>query len=234
MGFAGAHIGGHGLTYETLEQIIDTGEELAPRWQEFIPEFNYPQKDGAYLFERDEESGLNRESPAPRREKPARPFIVLLSRMAHALVFEPKNPLFKALRPLAGFIDRSRPLKKCFTYMEHLAKVALFNCMNCGDCSLFDVGYLCPMSQCPKNQRNGPCGGSFEGWCEVYPGERKCVWVKAYQRLKAMKKENGIGENTVPPCNWELWETSSWLNFYMGRDHLAKKMGIERRNCPKD
>jgi methylenetetrahydrofolate reductase (NADPH) len=106
--------------------------------------------------------------------------------------------------------------------------------MNCGDCALFDVGYLCPMSQCPKNQRNGPCGGSFEGWCEVYPGERKCVWVKAYQRLKAMKKESEIGENLVPPCNWELWETSSWLNFYLGRDHLATKAGIERKTCSQD
>ena len=234
MGFAGAHIGGHGLTYETLEQIIDTGEELSPRWQEFIDEFDYPQKDGFYFFEKDEKSGLNREDLTSRREKPARPWIVLLSRIAHSLIFQPKSPLFKALKPLARFIDCSRPLKKIFTYLEHLVKVALFNCMNCGDCALFDVGYLCPMSQCPKNQRNGPCGGSFEGWCEVYPNERKCVWVKAYQRLKAMEKENEIGENLVPPCNWELWETSSWLNFYLGRDHLAKKAGIERKICSKE
>ncbi|MGB2828483.1 MAG: methylenetetrahydrofolate reductase C-terminal domain-containing protein [Dehalococcoidales bacterium] len=159
---------------------------------------------------------------------------MLLSRIAHALIFEPKSPLFKVLKPLARFIDCSRPLKKLFTYLEHLAKVALFGCMNCGDCALFDVGYLCPMSQCPKNQRNGPCGGSFDGWCEVYPGERKCVWVKAYQRLKAMKKENEIGENLVPPCKWELWETSSWLNFYMDRDHLAMKAGTKRDTCHKD
>jgi len=234
MGFAGAHIGGHGLTYETLEQIIDTGEELASRWQEFIAEFDYPQQDGFYFFKKDEKNGLNREQTAPKHEKPARPFIVFLSKIAHALIFEPRSPLFKVLKPIARYIDGSRALKRTFTYLEHLVKVALFSCMNCGDCALFDVGYLCPMSQCPKNQRNGPCGGSFEGWCEVYPGERKCVWVKAYQRLKAMKKENEIGENLVPPCKWELLETSSWLNFYMGRDHLAMKTGIERDTCHKD
>ena len=78
MGFAGAHIGGHGLTYETLEQIIDNGEALASRWQEFIAEFDYPQQDGFYFFEKDGKNGLNRESTAPKREKPARPFIVLL------------------------------------------------------------------------------------------------------------------------------------------------------------
>jgi len=46
------------------------------------------------------------------------------------------------------------------------------------------------VSQCPKNQRNGPCGGSYEGWCEVYPGERLCIWVKAYRWLKAMNRVN--------------------------------------------
>jgi methylenetetrahydrofolate reductase (NADPH) len=112
--------------------------------------------------------------------------------------------------------------------MEHMIKVPLFDCMNCGDCGLFDVAFLCPMSQCPKNQRNGPCGGSYEGFCEVYP-DRKCVWVKAYERLIGHKEEDSIGEYIVPPCNWELTGTSSWLNFYQGRDHSAKRLGIEPR-----
>jgi methylenetetrahydrofolate reductase (NADPH) len=33
MGFRGAHLGGHGATYETMEYIIARGEELAPKWQ---------------------------------------------------------------------------------------------------------------------------------------------------------------------------------------------------------
>ena len=98
--------------------------------------------------------------------------------------------------------------------------------MNCGDCALFDVAFVCPMSQCPKNQRNGPCGGSYDGWCEVYPNEKKCVWVQAYERLKAYEEEDSIGEYIVPPCNWKLWETSSWLNFYLGRDHTSKRLGV--------
>jgi methylenetetrahydrofolate reductase (NADPH) len=24
-----------------------------------------------------------------------------------------------------------------------------------------------------------------------------------------------------------LWQTSSWLNFYLGRDHTAKRLGIK-------
>ena len=234
MGFAGAHIGGHGLAYETLEYIIEKGEELGARWQEFIPEFDYPQKNGFYLFKKDEKTGLNVGEEAPRQEKSSRPWIVLLSRIAHSLIFEPRSPLFKCLKPMARLIDRSPRLKSTFTYLEHLAKVILFNCMNCGDCALFDVGYLCPVSQCPKNQRNGPCGGSYQGWCEVYPNERLCIWVKAYRRLKAMGKERDIEKNMVPPCNWELWESSSWLNFYMGRDHLAAKAGIAGESCQEE
>ena len=38
----------------------------------------------------------------------------------------------------------------------------------------------CPMN-CPKNLRNGPCGGVREnGHCEVKP-EMKCVWVQAWE-----------------------------------------------------
>jgi len=231
MGFAGAHIGGHGLSYETLEYIIEKGEELSAQWREFVPEFNYPQKNGVYLFQKDEKTGLNAGEKAARQEKASRPGVVLLSRLAHSLIFEPKSPIFKLLKPVARLVDSSPRLKRAFTYLEHLTKVALFSCMNCGDCALFDVAYLCPVSQCPKNQRNGPCGGSYQGWCEVYPNERLCIWVKAYRRLKAMGKEEEIGKNMVPPCNWELWETSSWLNFYMGRDHLAAKAGIAKESC---
>jgi len=80
-----------------------------------------------------------------------------------------------------------------FHKLEHLTKVMLFDCKDCGDCALIDVAYLCPMSQCPKNQRNGACGGSFEGWCEVYPGKKQCVYVRAYARLKNMaRRRNSI------------------------------------------
>jgi len=99
--------------------------------------------------------------------------------------------------------------------------------MNCGDCALFDTAFVCPMSQCPKNQRNGACGGSYEGWCEVYPNEKKCIWVQAYERYKAYGEEAAIGAYTAPPCNWDLWQGSSWLNFYLGRDHTSKRLGIK-------
>ena len=67
--------------------------------------------------------------------------------------------------------------------LEHLSKAALFHCKDCGDCSLPEIAYLCPESQCAKNQRNGPCGGTREGRCEV-DGYGDCIWLRAYERLK--------------------------------------------------
>lgn len=227
MGYAGAHIGGHGLKYEMVEYIIEKGEELLPNWQELVAEFDYPQQDGFYFFEKDNKTGLNSGRPAVRPLKSSKQLMYSFYRIVHGAFFEPKHPFFKTYQRLARRADASGWMKNLVTYFEHLSKVAFFGCQNCGDCALFDIAYICPMSRCPKSQRLSPCGGSFEGWCEVYPNEKKCIWVSAYERLKAYKEEDSIGAYTIPPCNWELRETSSWLNFYLGRDHTANRLGVK-------
>ena len=224
LGCAGAHIGGHGLKFERVEEIIDMGEAFAEKWESYLPEFDFPQENGFYLFEKDEKTGLNSDIPAVKAKRPAKTVAYAFSTLAHSLFFDPKSPLFPLCRQEAKIVERFPLFKKMYTWLEHLTKVALFHCQDCGDCALTDTAYLCPMSQCPKGQRNGPCGGSHDGWCEVYPEERQCVWVRAYERLKSEGKEDGIGENLVPPCDWQLWQTSSWLNFYGGRDHTGKKL----------
>ena len=55
-----------------------------------------------------------------------------------------------------------------------------------------------------ENQRNGACGGSFNGWCEVYPEKRQCIYVKAYARLKNYGEEAALDREAIPPCNWDL------------------------------
>ena len=66
----------------------------------------------------------------------------------------------------------------------------MFKCRDCGDCSLPDIAYVCPESICAKNQRNGPCGGTRDGLCEVYDTE--CIWSQAYERLKAYGEEEDM------------------------------------------
>ena len=57
---------------------------------------------------------------------------------------------------------------------ERLIKGFLFDCRMCGQCVLSSTGMSCPMN-CPKNLRNGPCGGVRDGgFCEVKP-QMRCV-----------------------------------------------------------
>ncbi len=192
MGFSGVHIGGHGVKYEQILFVVEKGEELSVNWQELVREFDYPQPGGFYLYERDETTGLNRETPVRLEHRPPDVpvgFVYRLSRIFHRLMFEPGRNLFGFMRSLSRAVDGTA-VEKILHKLEHWAKVLLYDCRDCGDCALTDVAYSCPMSQCPKNQRNGACGGSFEGWCEVYPGERRCIYVKAYARLKHFREED--------------------------------------------
>jgi ferredoxin len=56
-------------------------------------------------------------------------------------------------------------------------------CLLCGDCIQDLFGALCPISRCPKEMLNGPCGGSIEGKCEINT-DLECVWDVIYKRLK--------------------------------------------------
>lgn len=55
-------------------------------------------------------------------------------------------------------------------------------CARCGDCVLAYTGGICPLTACPKGLLHGPCGGSYQGECEVEPG-RPCGWQRIYNRL---------------------------------------------------
>jgi hypothetical protein len=77
------------------------------------------------------------------------------------------HPLWKRL----GYARLERPVAAG----ERVIKGLLFDCRMCGQCVLSSTGMSCPMN-CPKNLRNGPCGGvRSDGGCEVRP-EMKCVW----------------------------------------------------------
>jgi len=227
MGYSGVHIGGHNIKYEQVEEIIRQGEELASVWTDLVRHFDYPIADGFYYFEFDHKTGLNREKIAERQSRPLDAqvgFSHWFSRLFHKLLFEPEKKLYSFMKELSLRVEGTR-LERFFHKLEHLTKVLIFDCKDCGDCALIDVAYLCPMSQCPKSQRNGACGGSFEGWCEVHPGKKQCIYVRAYARLKKHGEEMQLDKGIVPPCNWDLYQTSSWINYYLGKDHTSKSQG---------
>ncbi|MCS7304018.1 MAG: methylenetetrahydrofolate reductase C-terminal domain-containing protein [Thermoguttaceae bacterium] len=58
-------------------------------------------------------------------------------------------------------------------------------CLACGQCLLHLTGGICPITLCPKNLLNGPCGGTNHGKCEVNP-ENPCAWTLIYHRLEKL------------------------------------------------
>lgn len=233
MGFAGAHISGHGMTFDDLEHVIDRGEELLPNWPALVHEFDFPQPNGWYYFEADKKTGLNTETPSARNERPKAGFGYQLFRIFHHTMFDPRGFLFRPMVWLSKAVDQT-PAEGAFVKLEQIIKGITNDCMHCGDCAMLDTAYLCPQSQCPKGQRNGPCGGSFEGWCEKYPNQRKCFYVRAYNRLKSHGAEETLCDSYTPPVDYSLNQTSSWINFYLERDHSAKKLRLLKTRKSKE
>ena len=146
-------------------------------------------------------------SPVPVRPR-------LSARMAYRLqrTLRPR----KSLQWLSERIEASGPARALFTGTERQSKQALFGCRMCGQCALPVTGYVCPMG-CPKELRNGPCGGvGADGSCEVYP-ERRCVWVDAYERAASQGHTADL-KLLHRPVDHRLWGQSSWLSYWQGRD----------------
>jgi hypothetical protein len=112
-----------------------------------------------------------------------------------------------------------RSLDRFLRPVERLAKGPTFGCHMCGQCVLHSTGMVCPMT-CPKNLRNGPCGGVLpNGACEVYP-EKDCVWVVAYARSRRLPWPQEF-HDLRPPVDWSLKDSSSWLNLITARDQVT-------------
>ena len=111
------------------------------------------------------------------------------------------HPVWKAV----GYGRVEAPVK----FVEKRVKGFMFDCRMCGQCILSSTGMSCPMN-CPKQLRNGPCGGvRANGNCEVEP-DMPCVWVKAWEGSRNMVKGDAILA-VQKPVDQSLRETSAWL-----------------------
>jgi methylenetetrahydrofolate reductase (NADPH) len=230
LGFDGLYLGGH-MPAERFGEILDLSATFADGdWPELARELLFPLDGEFFLFEADPETGLSSDvvsrsylESRERRETALRvPFKYRFSRRFHDTVFAPGAPLFPAARRLyQGVENAPRTVQRAAHALEQAAKVPLFGCHDCGDCSLSEIAYVCPESQCAKNQRNGPCGGTRDGLCEVYDTE--CIWSQAYERLKAYGEEESMLDGAVVIKDNALAGTSAWANTFLGRDHLARR-----------
>ena len=113
-----------------------------------------------------------------------------------------------ALHPVWRRIGYARVERPVAT-VERAVKGFLFDCRMCGQCVLGSTGMSCPMN-CPKELRNGPCGGvRSDGGCEIVPTMR-CVWLAAWEGAAAMQGGARI-HDALPALDHRLAGRSSWL-----------------------
>ncbi|MFV0383498.1 methylenetetrahydrofolate reductase C-terminal domain-containing protein [Paracoccus sp. (in: a-proteobacteria)] len=137
----------------------------------------------------------------------SRTFEWIYARLENALVR--LHPLFVRI----GYDRLERP----FALAERGVKGLLFDCRMCGQCVLSSTGMSCPMN-CPKQLRNGPCGGVRPGgFCEVRP-DMRCVWVLAWDGASRMRGGERIN-NVLPPVDRRLQGSSAWLRASRERAH---------------
>ena len=112
------------------------------------------------------------------------------------------DPVWRTL----GYARIERPVAG----VERLVKGLLFDCRMCGQCVLSSTGMSCPMN-CPKELRNGPCGGVRpDGRCEVDPHMR-CVWVEAIAGAARMREGHEAVHLVQFAVDRRLTGHSSWL-----------------------
>ena len=78
-------------------------------------------------------------------------------------------------------------------------------CNLCGNCIIDKYDGLCPITRCPKNMLNGPCGGSIEGKCEI-DNNMDCIWHLIYKKFKKKNRLKELKEINEP-FNWSNSKT---------------------------
>jgi hypothetical protein len=105
--------------------------------------------------------------------------------------------------------------------VERAVKGLLFDCKMCGRCVLSSTGLSCPMN-CPKQLRNGPCGGvRANGNCEVKP-EMRCVWIEAFQGAARIEGGLALIASVQAPVDRRLEGSSAWLRVAREKSETAR------------
>jgi ferredoxin len=86
-------------------------------------------------------------------------------------------------------------------------------CQMCGDCVLDLTAGICPVTTCPKGLLNGPCGGMWNGMCEVLT-DRECTHVRIQKRLA--EQGRSAPKATLPPKDFSARHKPGHINMRKG------------------
>lgn len=232
LGYQACYLGGM-MKPDGFGAIVDLAESYGPNdWRDFLCEIRFSQPGEFFFFDHDPRTGLGdpaRVNPEYRRslvERPKTKNVTLgyrVSHKVHDLAFTRGRGLYGTIAGLFRRLDRNRDglVGRLAYWLERQAKFLGYACNDCGDCSLPDCEYICPLANCSKGSRNGPCGGSLHGRCEL--DDKDCFWARVYERMKYYGRSEQMADAPVVIYNAALKHTSSWANTYLDRDHHAEK-----------
>jgi methylenetetrahydrofolate reductase (NADPH) len=226
LGYHGALIGNQSTQFSDVQHVLDKEEALQPDWQNFLDDLDFSGPETPfYYFQKNPQNRLNSSEPAPVALKHFPSPTYSFSYFVDWLVYVPRGPLFKLTGRFCHFCSTRKFWYTFLWLLEYISKGLLYGCNMCGDCTLYACGFLCYQSGCPKKMLNGPCGGSSEGYCEVFPEKKRCYWVKVYHHMKGVKQDVTFVAPPIPARDVSLHRTSSWINFFLGKDH--RKMNFD-------
>ena len=236
LGYSGVHIEGLNLKFEDIKLIVNRSKEMAGTWKDFLPEFAFAPDKPFYYFEGGEKMRVPEpgEVPVPRatRKKGIASLTFWIMRGVHKLFFIKGSGGYRMMAAISRGMEKHKGTSAVFAGLEHFTKRLFFVCRYCDDCMLFETCYLCPEARCPKGMRVGPCGGSrVNEKCEVFP-DRNCYWRNVYWRAKNRGEVAKLGF-IVPPRDWKLYQTSSWTNYFLDRDHSGHPVETVRDGSGK-
>ncbi len=223
-GYKGIHIGGVHRSFKTVAAILDRMDEIEKNDETLSSDT--PEKSPGFYYAFSDSPRDDRDDSTPAKS------LSVIDKMkftflntVHNILFNFNSPAAPLCKAFASWADKNNLERYVRLLFEDPIKKILLSCRACGDCAIKHLAFQCPESGCPKHTRNGACGGSRNGMCEVHP-DRKCVWVTAYYRLKWAGRTHEMIDSCVPPRMWELYETSSWINFHLERDHESRSAAL--------
>ena len=230
LGFAGAHIGGFGLSHRDFMTILERSAGAA--WRDRLDNLIFPYPGEFYLFPSGGDGLSDATGPCLAGRRTARPSLTeRFSRGVHRWFIAPGT--FSArffetrLRAASGAANGARFWSGLLGASSLFRKAAL-GCQSCGDCIQDHLGYAgCSMRWCYKELRNGPCGGSrVDGSCEAHP-ELPCLWNRVYEAALARGEDPAnLARTLIPPRDWALDRTNALVNRFAGTDNLSRRAAV--------
>lgn len=231
LGYKGMHIGGIHKSFGIVVRILDRMTAIENRWEEFLEDFADAPEGGFYAVSH-QGTWIGYPDRKGKHLGPLECVHYHVLKTIHELFFDAASPIDPPLRAISRWIDGRPAAKSVLHTAENIGKYLMLDCRQCGDCAIQHVGFQCPESGCPKHTRNGACGGSRGGRCEVHP-DRWCIWRQAYRRFAYDGNTSEMIDGCIPPRNWELDRTSSWLNFHLGKDHQNGSADFAQYCCTR-